>query len=192
MRTVSTASAVISLSINRYNAHCKMNTTRGARKKCKFGIAVLCTGKLIAPLQYEGAMSGFLFECWFKKTLLTTCLKSASSSWKMPFHKKKVVYPIAKKSSHPLDAVFAGIQARRAYMERVEAKRCKSNPSLQLCRQLPLASWTRRAAKLNHYNKIPVPPDLIYSNLQENTFGDGCRRRGRLCFSCKLFDCGCL
>ena len=79
-----------------------MNTTRGARKKCKFGIAALCTGKLIAPLQYEGAMNGLLFECWFKKTLLTTCPKSASSSWKMPFHKKKVVYPIAKKPSHPL------------------------------------------------------------------------------------------
>ena len=146
-----------------------MNTTRGARKKCKFGIAALCTGKLIAPLQYEGVIDGLLFEGWFEKTLLTTCPKSASSSWKMPFHKKNILYPIAKKSSHPLDAVFAGIQSHRALMERVEAKRCKANPSLQLCRQLHLENVSGRAAKLNHSDKIPVPPDLIYSNLQENT-----------------------
>ena len=137
--------------------------------KCNFGIAALRTGKLIAPFQYERVMSGLLFESRFEKTLLTTCPKRTSASWKMPFHKKKVVYPIAKKSSHPLDAVFAGIQSHRALMERVEAKRCKSNPSLQLCRQLPLASWKRRPIKLNHSDKIPVPPNLIYSNLQENT-----------------------
>ena len=66
-------------------------------------VAAQCEGALLAPHTYSGTMKGSVFEDWFKNKFLSCLPKGHVSIMdNAAFHKKEVLYQIAKKYSQEL------------------------------------------------------------------------------------------
>ena len=61
-------------------------------------VSAQCTGKILAPLEYEGTMDSALFEYWFEYILLPDLpAKSVIVMDNASFHRKNVLSRIAEK-----------------------------------------------------------------------------------------------
>ena len=77
----------------------KPNSSMTLAANARIGlVAALCAAKLIAPYTYDETMNGVLFERCFEKTLLKLLPKKlVIITDNASFHKKEVLYQIAKK-----------------------------------------------------------------------------------------------
>ena len=75
----------------------------GKRYKSAGLVAAQCEGKLIAPHTYSGTMKASVFEEWFEADLLKKLSKDHVIIMdNAAFHKREVLYQIAKKYSQEL------------------------------------------------------------------------------------------
>ena len=94
----------------------RLNIRISGKRHARIGlVAAQCEGALLAPHTYSGTMKAAVFEDWFEEELLKKLPKDHVIIMdNAAFHKKEVLYQIAKKILAGTDfsaAVFAGIQS---------------------------------------------------------------------------------
>ena len=92
----------------------RVNIRISGKRHARIGlVAAQCEGALLAPHTYSGTMKASVFEDWFENKLLSCLPKGHVIIMdNAAFHKKEVLYQIAKKILAEIDfsaAVFAGI-----------------------------------------------------------------------------------
>ena len=107
----------------------RVNIRISGKRHARIGlVAAQRESALLAPHTYRGRMKASVFEEWFENKLLKKLPKDHVIIMDYAaFHKKEVLYQIAKKYSQTLiffAAVFAVIQSHWAHVERFEAKGC--------------------------------------------------------------------
>ena len=82
----------------------RVNIRISGKRHARIGlVAAQCEGALLAPHTYSGTMKASVFEDWFENKLLTCLPKGHVIIMdNAAFHKKEVLYQIAKKYSQKL------------------------------------------------------------------------------------------
>ena len=82
----------------------RVNIRISGKRNARIGlVAAQCEGALLAPLTYSGTMKASVFEDWFENKLLSCLPKGHVIIMdNAAFHKKEVLYQIAKKYSQIL------------------------------------------------------------------------------------------
>ena len=86
----------------------RVNIRISGKRHARIGlVAAQCEGALLAPHTYSGTMNAAVFEKWFEDELLGAVKKNCTKKHVIimdnaAFHKKEVLYQIAKKYSQRL------------------------------------------------------------------------------------------
>lgn len=112
----------------------RVNIRISGKRHARIGlVAAQCEDALLAPHTYSGTMKAFVFEKWFEEELLNCLPKGHVIIMdNAAFHKKEVLYQIAKKYSQELIFLppYSPEHNPIEHVERVEAKSCWLSSSL--------------------------------------------------------------